>query len=403
MRQSSPTVITGIGCVSPVGDTEQVIWSRLVKHCNGFRVMVAGKMYGGGARRWCAGWVPKSRIRRPPSVLTSASKSGVMAYQAVQAALQQASLAVVPRMRSRIAVVLGTCFGSIQSVHAFDANAQRYGNRHASAMLFPNTVINAPAGYVGASMKFRGPNLTVSTGLSSGFSAIGIGQELLHQGEAEVVLAGGYDELSPLLLSILDEEGFVRPAPNRSSYSLFESQRDCSMWVPGEGCAVFVLESRRRALARRANILAQVEYVDRISSTASLAGGLADRLNCYLGTRHEVKRVGLFLGLNGSKENSRGEIEAFDRLCRFPTTVSVPKALLGEAGGANVTALAVAVWSLRRRIIPACLRLELRGSSWEYRLAESPLKQQLGAALVSSHDPQGEDVGILVTRWDRGH
>jgi len=153
------------------------------------------------------------RLRTPaiPQAVQMSSRSGLLALRAAELALRDARIRLTEGRRHRCAVVFGTHFGSIESVHAFDADALRRGKRLVNATLFPDCVINAPAGYVGASFQLRGPNLTVSTGISSGLSALALGQELLDSDQADVVLAGGYDALSALVLSLAEEDRLLHP------------------------------------------------------------------------------------------------------------------------------------------------------------------------------------------------
>jgi len=391
-------VITGIGCVSAMGEDAQSV-------CRNFRIGRHGftrhRLSGSsGIRTWCGGWVRRLRAAASPQAVQMSSRSGVLALRAAELALRDARIRLSEGRRHRCAIVFGTHFGSVESVRAFDADALRHGKRSVNATLFPDCVINAPAGYVGASFRVHGPNLTVSTGISSGLSALAMGQELLDSDQADVVLAGGYDALSALVLSLAQEDKLLHPRVTRQIVMPRPLDRLRRGWVLGEGAAVFVLERHSSAMKRKARILARIRGIGRQSCHGKAAEASARCVQEALDSLEAGPRDGfaVFLGANGSEEGDARELRALEDVFREPVDVTAPKSFIGEAGGANALTVAFAVWALARQFIPPTLGF--RAAEWPLRcrVAREFIRAPLRHVLVNSCDETGEHASLLLER-----
>jgi 3-oxoacyl-[acyl-carrier-protein] synthase II len=213
-------------------------------------------------------------------------------------------------------------------------------------MGFPNTVTNAPAGYLSILLKAAGFNVTLSTNLASGLDAIDYAVKAIDDGRVRVAIAGGYDELSPATLVGLAEAGALAGAARgpeaRDSVPL---DRDRSGLFLGEGAGVLVLERLEDALEREANILGEIAGFgtsfcpspDRASesmskameSALSSAGSGAKDVSCVLASA------------NGSVEGDRQERLAIEKTFRDliaggagAVPVTAIKSMVGECGGA---------------------------------------------------------------------
>lgn len=213
-------VVTGIGAVTPAGV---------------------------GRQAWQAG---ETATRLPADLdlkaflggkgLRSVDRLGQLALAACQDALADAGLTgtLAPE---RTGVALGTAFGGLSSITGFFEERLKDGPRLVTASNFGNIVMNAAASQVALRHGFTALNATFTSGSASGLDAIGWALDFLRAGRADVVLAGGADELSPEALATLDALGWAEQG-----------------WVPAEGAVVWVLEHEDAARARGARILARV-------------------------------------------------------------------------------------------------------------------------------------------------
>src|SRR5262249_3989442 len=153
----------------------------------------------------------------------------------------------------RIGIAVGSTYGTIGSIAAFDTEALREGPSYVNPMEFPNTVLNAPASRASILLGVTGPNATISTGEASGLDALGYATDFLRLGRAGAMLAGGVFGLSEDVCrgfagaGALSGSGLCAP---------FDRRRDGI--VLGEGSCLLFLEPLERARARGARIYGEV-------------------------------------------------------------------------------------------------------------------------------------------------
>lgn len=142
----------------------------------------------------------------------------------------------------RIGIALGCGFGGIANSAEFLAGYFNQGVAGLSPLLFPNTVANAPASNASIEYGLKGPNITFVQRFCSAETAILAACRFIEEGRADVMLVGGVDELTPLMM-----KGFAALGQLRSHASGF-----------GEGCGILVLEREEHAVARGAAIKARI-------------------------------------------------------------------------------------------------------------------------------------------------
>lgn len=153
---------------------------------------------------------------------------------------------------------VGTAFGCLDSMHNVTARVQAKGLRFASPMIFTHSFANSPASLAAIEFSIQGPAATFCTGTTSSGAALQYAVDLVRQGRADAVLAGGVDALSEPLAAALGAD------PPEGV-------------VPGEGACIMALEGEQEARARGANILAELAGVSLAGAPqAALAAALAE-------------------------------------------------------------------------------------------------------------------------------
>jgi 3-oxoacyl-[acyl-carrier-protein] synthase II len=255
--RSSNVAVTGIGVVSPIGIGRETFWTNLTQGRSGIieldQPVGAAELpiLGAPVRDFQAkDFISSVRLRRM-------DKLSRMIVAASRMALDDAGNVLDETAAEDVGVVVGSAVGDVsESVVNLDRIFAK-GPAFASPMLFPNLVLNAPASYVAMELGLTGSNLTVAHGETSGEEAIRLGCDLIRAGRADVVLAGGGDELAPIVIDLYRSvRALAGQHGGREWCSPYDVER--SGLVLGEGAAMLVLESASRAAARDAVVYAEV-------------------------------------------------------------------------------------------------------------------------------------------------
>ena len=254
-RERRRVVVTGLGCVTPLGVDVASTWEGASAGRSGIRLLERFDASEYSVR--FAGQVPgEIRIEGLPSKEARRLDPFILfALGAAQEALRDAGVVVTPESGERIGVAIGTGIGGIQTLYEGYQALMTSGPRRVSPFVIPMSIGNMAAGYVAIRNGLRGPNLCHVSACTSGAHSIGESARLIERGDADVMLAGGSEAAAtPIGLA-----GFAamralstrNQAPEAASRP-FDQDRDG--FVLGEGAAVLVLEEEGHARARGAKI-----------------------------------------------------------------------------------------------------------------------------------------------------
>lgn len=183
------------------------------------------------------------------------SRASQLAVVAARLALEDAALQ--PGSVAAMGLVLGSHWGDFRSSESFALGFLHRGLFGLSPLVFPNTVMNAVAAQIAIAVDVRGPTLTLNEVDVAGDLAVARGAGLIAAGRANTVLAGGSDELSPILYRELSRLGTMsRAEPGPEGCWPFD--RRASGTVLGEGATFLVLEAAATARVRGARVYAEL-------------------------------------------------------------------------------------------------------------------------------------------------
>jgi 3-oxoacyl-[acyl-carrier-protein] synthase II len=247
-------VVTGIGVVSPLGDSAAALHQALVAGRTAFAPVTAFPVDGAGAHHAAevAGFDPARYLG--DANFRPLDRTGLLAACAARLALEDAGWTGGAEPGGELALVLGTMYGSVRTIAEFDRRGIEAGPLYVKPFDFANSVINAAAGQTAIWHRLRGPNSTVSTGNTSGVQALALAADLVSEGRAAVALAGGAEELCFESFVAFARAGAL--APDSEPPRPFDAGR--RGFALGEGAAFLVLESAAGAAARGARVLARV-------------------------------------------------------------------------------------------------------------------------------------------------
>jgi 3-oxoacyl-[acyl-carrier-protein] synthase II len=181
------------------------------------------------------------------------------ALAAAQEALDEADLSITDENRDKIGIVIGTGIGGIGTVYQQFGVLKDKGPMRVSPFLVPMMLPDSAAGTVAIELGARGPNMSVVTACASGTNAVGEAAAVISRGDADVIIAGGAEAaivpISMAGLGIMKAMSTRHDSPEQASRP-FDKNRDG--FLMGEGSGILILESYEHAIARGANILAEV-------------------------------------------------------------------------------------------------------------------------------------------------
>ena len=256
-------VITGLGCVSPVGNTVAEAWDALLAGKSGigpitkfdastFACKIAGEVKGFDLESYMSAKEARSMDTFIHFGIAAASQAVADAGLPIGATLDE-------ELANRIGCVLGSGIGGLPMIEEVHAEFLQRGARRISPFFVPSTIVNMVAGQVSIRFGFRGPNISVVTACTTGLHCIGQAGRMIEYGDADVMLAGGTEStVSPLGVG-----GFaaMRALSTRNDDPQTASRpwdRDRDGFVLGEGAGVMVLEEFEHAKARGAKIYAEL-------------------------------------------------------------------------------------------------------------------------------------------------
>ena len=256
-------VVTGLGCISPVGNTVADAWSNLLAGQSGiapitrFDASAIACRFAGEVKNFDLESYMSSKEAR---TMDSFIHFGIAAAaQAIQDAGLQTGDALNEEEACRMGVVIGSGIGGLPLIEETHTEYTARGARRISPFFVPASIINMISGHVSMRSGFKGPNLAVVTACTTGLHSIGEAGRLIEYGDADVMVAGGAEStVSPLGIG-----GFaaMRALSTRNDDPETASRpwdRDRDGFVLGEGAGVMVLEEYEHAKARGAKIYAEL-------------------------------------------------------------------------------------------------------------------------------------------------
>ncbi|MBZ0094900.1 MAG: beta-ketoacyl-ACP synthase II [Sulfuricella sp.] len=252
-------VITGLGIISPVGNTVEQAWSNILAGKSGisritrfdpslFSSQIAGEVKGFDVTEY----ISAKEARRMDVFIHYGLAAGVQA-------IKDSGIVVTPENAERIGVNIGSGIGGLPMIEDTHNTYLEGGPRKISPFFIPGTIINMISGNLSIMYGLKGPNLAMVTACTTATHCIGDSARLIEYGDADIMIAGGAEStVTPLAIG-----GFASARalstrnddPEKASRP-WDTGRDG--FVLGEGAGVLVLEEYEHAKARGAKIYAEV-------------------------------------------------------------------------------------------------------------------------------------------------
>jgi len=252
-------VVTGLGTLSPVGNTADEFWTALVQGRSGVGMITRFDTTGyptriaGEVRNFDPlNFVDKKEARRLDPYLQYAIASAVLA-------VQDAALDTGKVDGTRFGVLIGSGIGGISTLLESHRNLIEKGPDRVSPFFIPMLIANMASGLVSMRFGAKGPNSAVVTACATGNHAIGDSFKIIQRADADVMIAGGSEAIIiPLTIAGFCSMKAMSTRNDEPTKAMrpFDANRDG--FVAGEGAGILVLESLEHALARDARIYAEI-------------------------------------------------------------------------------------------------------------------------------------------------
>ena len=256
-------VVTGLGLISPVGNTVAEGWANILAGQSGidritrFDASAFACQFAGEVKGFNVGDYISSKEARTMDTFIHYGLAA--SIQAVQDAGLPTGDQLTEEQAERIGVLVGSGIGGLPMIEETHAELTNRGPRRISPFFVPASIINMISGHVSIKFGFQGPNLAIVTACTTGLHAIGQAGRLIEYGDADVMIAGGAEStVSPLGVG-----GFAaaRALSTRNDDPKTASRpwdKDRDGFVLGEGGGVLVLEEYEHAMKRGAKIYCEL-------------------------------------------------------------------------------------------------------------------------------------------------
>jgi len=259
MKEGKRVVITGMGCVTPIGTGKDVFWKNLIEGKNGvtkitfFDTTDYDSKLAAEVKDFDPSlYMEKKDVRRVSRFIQFAVASSKMA-------VDDAGLSITPENADRTGVIIGSGIGGIGFLEQQCRILFEKGPSKCSPFMVPYMINDMAAGQVSIYLGAKGPNSCITTACASGSHSIGDAFKIIERGDADIMISGGAEaSITPLGFAGFCSAGALstrNDEPEKASRP-FDAQREG--FVMGEGAGIVILESLENAIKRKAKIYAEI-------------------------------------------------------------------------------------------------------------------------------------------------
>jgi 3-oxoacyl-[acyl-carrier-protein] synthase II len=409
-------VVTGMGCISPVGNDVPTAWKNICAGHSGVDRITAFD-----ASSFKTKIAAEVKAFDPAAVLGRKEARRMDRYTqfAVTAALEavrSAGISIPLPETARTGVMIGTGLGGVGTLSVELDTLLRDGPNRVSPFLIPMMLADNAGGQVAIHTGAQGPNHGILSACASGTNAIGEAAEIIRRGAADRMIAGGAEAaVYPIAVAGFGIMGTLSERNGNPSGASrpFEKNRDG--FVIGEGSGILILEDLESALARQAPILAEVAGYGTTDDAHHISAPLEDGSGAALCMQLALAQAGLapesvgYINAHGTSTvlNDKSETRAIKNVfgksaysVAISSTKSMTGHLLGAAGGLEAV---FSILALREGIIPPTINYETPDPECDLDYTPNqPRKKTLDAVMSTSFGFGGHNAAIVFKGFPGG-
>ena len=410
---SREVVVTGLGLMTPVGNDVATAWKNLVAGQSGIGLISRfdSSAYDYPIAGEVKGFEPSEFV--DAKLLRRIDLSTQFAIAACQEAVADAGVEVDAERPGAVGVLLGTGMGGAHMMIEQQRILEEKGPRRVSPFLISHFLPDTATGLVAIALGAQGPNFAVTAACATGGAAVGEAAETIARGEAEVMIAGGFEApLKPIyyagffamkaLATHEDPTQAVRP---------FDADRNG--FILGEGAGALVLESLEHAQARGAKIYARYAGGATSNDAGDMVAAAEDGHGIAEAMRRALERGELrtdqisYINAHGTSTplNDRVETRAFRSVFREDAErlmVSSTKSMHGHMmGAAGAVEAAIAVLTCHHQVVPPTINYTTPDPDCDLDYVPNEARDaKIEHAMSTSVGLGGHNSALIFGRWE---
>ena len=405
-------VITGIGVVSPLGIGHQDFWNNLVSgnSCIGPMESLDLSKYECKNGAEVKDLNPEEFLGRKG--LRYLNKGTKFLGSSVKMALDDATLEINEDVSNQTGILIGSSLGNFSQTTDYFHDIVRETPSELSPMQSYDVALNSSINYASVVFKIKNFARTISSGFTSGTDAIGNALKLIQNGKANVIIAGGVEQISfDLYMIFYIRKMLARTNGAGSEISMpFDKRRNG--FIMSEGSYVFIMEDYDYALSRGARIYGEVSGFGSVfaGNRKSDVGKRAEKAGnamkkCLNDAGITPDNIDL-INANGNSGKSSDLIEAKAIKELFGAKsedipVHTIKSTLGESYGASGAAqTASALLSINNGLIPPTINYEEKDPEFNLNIVSEKLEKEVNTVLINSFDLSGNNSCLVIKKHE---
>ncbi len=364
-------VVTGLGMLSPVGNSVEASWKALLAGQSGislidhFDTSAYATRFAGLVRDFNSeDFISRKDARKMDEFIQYGIVAGIQA-------MQDSGIEITEENAPRIGAAIGSGIGGLGLIEENHTALVNGGPRKISPFFVPSTIVNMISGHLSIMYGLRGPSISIATACTSGVHNIGHAARIIAYGDADAMLAGGAEKAStPLGVGGF---GAARALSTRNDNPQAASRpwdKDRDGFVLGDGAGIVFLEEYEHAKQRGAKIYAEVVGFGMSSDAYHMTSPPEDGAGAAAAMRNAIRDAGIstsqiaYINAHGTSTpaGDKAETQAVKsvfgddaRRVMVSSTKSMTGHLLGAAGSAESI---FSILALRDNVVPPTINLD---------------------------------------------
>ena len=365
MQLPRRVVVTGMGLISPLGNSVNESWSNCIKGCSGISknevdledmpVKVGGRIHDFDPTKY----IDSKDVRRLDTFVQYGVSAGIQA-------IEDAGLDNNNVDKDRVGLNIGSGIGGLDSIEKNKDILNKKSFKRVSPFFVPGSIINMTPGYLSIIKGYTGPNLSIVTACASSNHAIGTSARLIAYGDADVMVTGGSEmATTPLGVSgFLASRALSKSDDPKTASRPWDKDRDG--FVLSDGAAILVLEEYEHAKNRSANIYAEVIGFGMSSDAYHMTAPSEDGTGASLSISRAISDAGIstndidYINAHATSTplGDLAECNAIKSIFDSPPPISSTKSMTGHTlGAAGAVESIFSILSIVNNISPPTINL----------------------------------------------